>query len=80
MRIEILKLIGIATCLVGAVFMFHGGILGENTTGIATLIGIVGIGILSTSNRRASHEEKKALVILWLIYLGLYSVVAFSSP
>ena len=30
--------------------MFNGDILGENTTGIATVIGIVGIGLIATSN------------------------------
>jgi hypothetical protein len=29
--------------------MFEGSILGENTTGIATVIGIVGIGLIATS-------------------------------
>ena len=43
-------LIGLILALTGAFFMFDGDILGENTTGIATVIGIVGIGLISTSN------------------------------
>lgn len=41
--------IGVATCLTGAFLMFHGSILGSDTTGIATILGIIGIGIISTS-------------------------------
>jgi len=33
-----------------AIFMFDGDILGENTTGISTVIGIVGIGVIAASN------------------------------
>jgi len=36
--------------LAGAFLMFNGDVLGENTTGIATVIGIVGIGLIATSN------------------------------
>ncbi len=40
---------GVATCLAGAFLMFYGSILGSDTTGIATILGIIGIGIISTS-------------------------------
>jgi hypothetical protein len=30
--------------------MVHGNVFGERTTGIATITGIVGIGLISTSN------------------------------
>ena len=30
--------------------MVHGSVFGDRTTGIATIIGIVGIGLMSTSN------------------------------
>jgi L-asparagine transporter-like permease len=43
-------LIGLILALIGAFFMFDGDILGENTTGIATVIAIVGIGLIATSN------------------------------
>jgi len=41
---------GLALALIAAFFMFDGDILGENTTGIATVIGIVGISLIGTSN------------------------------
>jgi hypothetical protein len=42
--------LGISTCLIGAFLMAFGEILlGENHTGIASVIGIVGIGLIATS-------------------------------
>jgi len=42
--------LGISVCLIGALVMVVGeSILGENHTGIATVIGIVGIGLIDTS-------------------------------
>jgi hypothetical protein len=46
-----LFILGILVALTGAFLMWHGGILGENTTGIATVIGIVGIGLIATSRK-----------------------------
>jgi amino acid transporter len=45
-----LFIIGLVLALTAAFVMFDGDILGENTTGIATVIGIVGIGLIATSN------------------------------
>jgi len=45
-----LFILGIALCLTGAVLMVHGSVFGDRTTGIATITGIVGIGLISTSN------------------------------
>ena len=45
-----LFIIGLVLALTAAFFMFDGDILGENTTGIATVIGILGIGLIATSN------------------------------
>jgi energy-converting hydrogenase Eha subunit H len=42
--------IGLIIALTAAFFMFDGDILGENTSGIATVMGIVGIGLIATSN------------------------------
>ena len=42
--------LGIIVALIGAAIMFEGSIFGENTSGIATVIGIIGIGIIATSN------------------------------
>ena len=41
---------GLILALTGAFFMFDGDILGENTTGISTVMGIVGICLIATSN------------------------------
>ena len=41
---------GLILALTGAFFMFDGDILGENTPGIATVIGIVGICLIATSS------------------------------
>jgi len=44
--------VGISICLLGAFFMGWGeAILGENHTGIATILGIVGIGLLARSSK-----------------------------
>jgi hypothetical protein len=42
--------IGVSLCLAGAILMVHGGIFGDRTTGIAVVTGILGIGLISTSN------------------------------
>lgn len=40
---------GLAVALLGAFFMFEGSMLGEDTTSIARIMGIVGIGLIATS-------------------------------
>lgn len=42
--------IGVIVVLIGAAIMFEGSILGENNTGIAIVIGIIGIGLIGTSS------------------------------
>jgi drug/metabolite transporter (DMT)-like permease len=42
--------IGIVLALVAAIFMIDGDILGENTVGISTVLGIIGICLIATSN------------------------------
>ena len=53
-----LFVLGILVALAGASLMWNGSILGENTTGIATVVGIVGIGLIAMSGRfeRTSNE------------------------
>ena len=47
----IILTLGIATCLIGAYIMAFGeSIVGPDYTGVATIVGITGIGIISTSN------------------------------
>ena len=49
-RRTLLKLIGILICLTAAYMMYNGKILGADTPGYATVLGIFGIGVISTSN------------------------------
>ena len=59
-RYAILAL-GVSVCLTGALVMVAGeSILGENHTGIATVIGIVGIGIIATSKRNPKETKSSA--------------------
>ena len=41
--------IGLVCALIGAYVMFQGNIFGENNTGIAIVLGIIGIGLISGS-------------------------------
>ena len=51
--------LGIIVCLIGALVMVAGeSILGENHTGIATVIGIVGIGLIGTSGAISAARAK----------------------
>jgi nicotinamide riboside transporter PnuC len=50
---------GIVLALIAAIFMFDGDILGENTTGISTVIGIVGICLIATSNVNLLSLKRK---------------------
>jgi len=43
-------IIGLVIAITAAIFMFDGDILGENTAGISTVIGIVGISLIATSS------------------------------
>jgi hypothetical protein len=66
MRKYALLAAGVAVCLTGAILMAFGeGLLGENHAGIATVIGIVGIGLIGMSavfiagsSKRSSEEAK----------------------
>ena len=49
---KMLFALGIIVALIGANIMFEGSIFGERTTGIAIVIGIVGIGLIATSSYR----------------------------
>jgi len=41
---------GLVVATLAAIFMFDGDILGENTAGISTVMGIVGICLIATSS------------------------------
>ena len=46
------RTIGIVVCLIGATLMLNGNIFGARTMSIATIVGIVGISLISKSTRR----------------------------
>jgi tryptophan-rich sensory protein len=52
-------IIGIVLALIAAIFMFDGDILGEKTVGISTLMGIVGICLIATSNVNLLSLKRK---------------------
>ena len=52
-------IIGIVLALIAAIFMFDGDILGENTVGISTVMGIVGICLIATSNVNLLSLKRK---------------------
>ena len=55
----IILAIGIATCLIGAYIMAFGEpIVGPDHTGVATIVGITGIGIISTANTTLLATKK----------------------
>ncbi|MEJ2272375.1 MAG: hypothetical protein P8X91_07830 [Candidatus Bathyarchaeota archaeon] len=57
---NIVRILGIATCLVGAYLMAFGEpIIGANHSGIATVVGITGIGLISTGNTLSIVNKKK---------------------
>jgi hypothetical protein len=49
--------LGVSLSLMGAVLMFHGSILGEKTTGIATLTVIIGAGTIAMSGAHKRMEK-----------------------
>ena len=52
-------ILGIIVALIGASIMFHGNIFAENNSGIATIIGIIGICIIASSNVHIWKNLKK---------------------
>jgi len=52
-------IIGIVLALTAAIFMFDGDILGENTVGISTVLGIIGICLIATSNVNLLSLKRK---------------------
>jgi len=52
-------IIGVVLALIAAIFMFDGHILGENTAGISTVLGIAGICLIATSNVNLLSLKRK---------------------
>jgi hypothetical protein len=59
MRRQISIAIGVSVCLLGGFLMFHGSILGERTIGIARVVGIIGIGIITSSQNPALEMKRE---------------------
>jgi hypothetical protein len=58
----VILVLGVSVCLVGAFIMMSGGaILGENHTGIAAVVGIVGIGIIGLSGAIIAGASARSL-------------------
>jgi hypothetical protein len=56
----IILVLGIATCLIGAFLMAFGEpIVGVDHAGIATIVGIIGIGLIATGNPALLSGKKK---------------------
>ena len=56
---RVVFVLGVSVCLIGAFLMAFGeGIVGEDHTGIATVIGIVGIGLIATSGGGLLRPKK----------------------
>lgn len=47
-----IKALGIIVCLIGATLIWNGNAFGERTTGIATIAGIIGIGLIRNRARK----------------------------
>ena len=59
-RSNIVRILGITTCLVGAYLMAFGEpIIGADPAGIATVVGITGIGLIGTGNTLSFVRKKK---------------------
>ena len=50
---------GVVLALIAAIFMFDGNILGEDTTVISTVLGIIGISLIATSNVNLLSLKRK---------------------
>ena len=60
MRKYAILALGVAVCLTGAALMAFGeGLLGENHAGIATVIGIVGIGLIGLAGSIFAGSSKR---------------------
>ena len=49
--------LGISLCLTGAFLMVHGNIFGERTIDIATVVGLVGISLISTFTTKSTLKN-----------------------
>ncbi len=52
-------IIGLVIAVIAAIFMFDGDILGEKTVGISSVMGIIGICLIATSNINLLSLKRK---------------------
>ncbi len=56
-----IRVMGVVTCLMGAVLMAFGEpIVGVEYTDIATVVGIIGIGLIATGDKISIKDKKEA--------------------
>jgi hypothetical protein len=58
-KIQLSMVVGVLVCLIGGFLMFQGNILGERTTGIATIVGIIGIGLIASTKTPELAVKRK---------------------
>jgi len=51
-KVKVMFIAGLVLVVVGAIALFHGHIFGDNNSGIATVMGIIGISLIATSRYR----------------------------
>jgi len=57
---NIIRILGVAVCLIGAYLMAFGEpIIGVDHTGVATVVGITGIGLIGTGNTLSFAGKKR---------------------
>jgi uncharacterized membrane protein YtjA (UPF0391 family) len=52
-------IVGIVIALIAAIFTFDGDVLGEDTAGISTVLGIIGICLIASSNINLISLKRK---------------------
>lgn len=57
---RILFALGVALCLASACLMIDGSVFGDRTTGIAIVVSIVGIGLISTHRKVGTDKLQVA--------------------
>ena len=56
-KVLFLFILGIVLALIGAAIMFEGSMFGERTTGVAIIVGIVGLGLIAMSSRLKAKKS-----------------------
>ena len=65
---NVLAVIGILVCLIGAIVMVEGHGLGERTTAVAIVLGICGISLIATSGGLLQEKKPLTQKKQWIMY------------